>query len=143
MTIRPNGASAPSDWSNTSPPAISNTTSTFRPSFASSRRSFIPAGDASTATSAPSSSASARLSSVEAVAITRPAPSGLPSCTASDPTPPAAACTTTDSPGRSCAEVRYRCQAVRPWISSATAVASSTPSGMGNVSAAGAVAYSA
>ncbi len=37
-------------------------------------------------------------SSLEAVAITRPAPSGRPSWTASEPTPPAAACTTTLSP---------------------------------------------
>ena len=36
-------------------------------------------------------------------------------------------------PRRSWAEVRYRCHAVRPWISSASAVASSTPSGIGNV----------
>ena len=44
---------------------------------------------ASTAASAPSSSASARFSSVEAVAITRPAPKRLASWTASEPTPPA------------------------------------------------------
>jgi hypothetical protein len=59
----------------------------------------------STASSAPSSSASARFSSVDAVAITRPAPSGLPSWTASEPTPPAAACTTTLSPAASFADV--------------------------------------
>ena len=46
----------------------------------------------------PSSSASARFSSLEAIAITRPAPSGWPSCTASEPTPPAAEWTTTLSP---------------------------------------------
>src|SRR5580693_6467749 len=50
------------------------------------------------AASAPSSSASARLASVDALAITRPAPSGCPSCTATDPTPPAPECTTTLSP---------------------------------------------
>ena len=97
----------------------------------------------STAASAPSSSASPRLSSLEQVAITRPAPNGLPSWTAIDPTPPAAACTTTLSPGASLADVRYRCQAVRPWSSSASAVASLTPSGIGNVVAAGAATYSA
>ena len=39
------------------------------------------------------------MSSVDAVAMTRPAPHALASCTATLPTPPAAACTTTDSPG--------------------------------------------
>jgi hypothetical protein len=95
------------------------------------------------AASAPSASAVARFSSVDAVAITRPAPNDLPSWTASDPTPPAAAPTTTLSPGATCAQVRYMCQAVSPWSSSASAVPSSTPSGIGNVSDAGAVAYCA
>ena len=80
---------------------------------------------------------------VEASAITRPAPIGLPSWTASEPTPPAAATIATDSPGPTRPEVRYRCHAVRPWMSSASAVPSSTPSGIGKVSASGAVAYSA
>ena len=34
-------------------------------------------------------------------------------------------------PSRACAQVRYRCQAVRPWISSASAAPSSSPSGIG------------
>ena len=106
-------------------------------------RSVRPSAAPSTAASAPSSSASARFSSVEAVAMTRPAPIGLPSCTASEPTPPAAPCTTTLSPGATRPHVRYRCQAVRPCRTSASAVSSSTPSGIGNVSAPGAIAYSA
>ncbi len=97
----------------------------------------------STAASAPSSSASARFAWLEAVAITRPAPSGAPSWTASEPTPPAAAWTTTLSPARSCADVRYRCHAVRPWTSSASAAASDTSSGTAKVVAAGALANSA
>ena len=93
--------------SNTPPPAISSTTSTRSPWLASTQRvGEVLAASTSTAASAPSSSASARLSSLEAVAITRPAPSGAPSWTASDPTPPAAACTTTLSPG---AELRAPC----------------------------------
>ena len=55
------------------------------PPLASIRRSVSPSGSGSMATSAPSSSASARFSSLEAVAITRPAPSACPSCTASEP----------------------------------------------------------
>ncbi len=97
----------------------------------------------STATWAPSSSASSRFSSVDAVAITLPAPNARPSCTASEPTPPAAACTTTLSPSASRADVRYRCQAVRPWMSSASAAPSDTPSGIGKVVASGTTAYSA
>ena len=124
--------------SNTSPPAISKTTSTGWPRFASTSRSVRPSGAPSTATSAPSSSASSRFASVEAVAITRPAPIGRPSCTASEPTPPAAAWTTTLSPGATRPHVRYRCHAVSPCSSTASAVSSSTPSGIGNVSAPGA-----
>ncbi len=45
------------------------------------------------------------------------------------PVPPAAACTTTDSPPASRAEVRSRCQAVRPWTISASACPSVTSSG--------------
>src|SRR5881398_3520702 len=52
--------------------------------------------------------------------MTRPAPSGFPSWTARLPTPPAPDTTTTLSPSSSFAQVRYRCQAVRPWISSAS-----------------------
>ncbi len=59
------------------------------------------------------------------------------------PTPPAAETITTDSPGGIRALVLYRCQTVRPWISSASAVSSETPSGIGKVRSAGAVAYSA
>ena len=77
------------------------------------------------------------------MAITRPAPNGRPSWVASEPTPPAAAWTTTLSPGAIRAHVRYRCHAVSPWSSSASAVASLTPSGIGNVVAAGAAANSA
>ena len=66
----------------------------------------MPSGAASTAASAPSSSASARFSSLDAVAITRPAPIARPSCTASEPTPPAAAWTTTLSPSCTRALVR-------------------------------------
>ena len=58
-----------------------------------------PRASASIAASAPSSSARSRLACVEAIAITRPAPIGLPSWTASEPTPPAAATIATDSPG--------------------------------------------
>ena len=99
VTSRPNGASAASDASKIAPPAISKTTSTGLPRFASTSRSVRPSAAPSIATSAPSSSASARLSSVDAVAMTRPAPIGRPSWTASEPTPPAAEWTTTLSPG--------------------------------------------
>ena len=75
--------------------------------------------------------------------MTRPAPIGPPSCTASDPTPPAAACTTTLSPSASLAEVRYRCHAVSPWSISASAVASLTSASIGNTLAASAATYSA
>ncbi len=62
-------------------------------------------GEESTAASAPSSTHSACFSELEAVAITRPASKTRPSWTARLPTPPAPACTTTDSPGRVRAEV--------------------------------------
>ena len=97
----------------------------------------------STAASAPSSSVFARFSSVLAVAITRPAPNGFASCTARLPTPPAPEITTTDSPSASFALVLKRCQAVRPWMISASAAPSSTPSGIGKTVASCATAYSA
>ena len=56
--------------------------------------------------SAPSSVASARLSSLLALAITRPAPIGFASCSARLPVPPAAEWTTTVSPSRIWAAVR-------------------------------------
>ena len=84
-----------------------------------------------------------RFSSVEAVAITRLAPNGLASCTAREPTPPAPDTTTTDSPGASLAEVRNRCQAVRPCMSRASASSSSMSSGTGNTIDSCATAYSA
>ena len=93
-----------------------------------------PSAAGSIATSAPSSSASARFSSLEAVAITRPAPSAWPSCTAIEPTPPAAPWTTTLSPSATRAAVRYRCQAVVPWTIIASAVPSSRPSGIAKTS---------
>ncbi len=64
------------------------------------------------------------------VAITRPAPSGRPSWTASEPTPPAAECTTTLSPAATRAAVRYRCHAVIPWISERERRAVVEPSGI-------------
>ena len=77
MTRRPNGASASSDASKTSPPAISNTTSTWVAAVGlDAGGSVRPAGAESMAASAPSSSASSRFSALEAVAITRPAPIG-------------------------------------------------------------------
>ena len=143
VTIRPNGASAFRHSSNTRPPAISKTTSTRRPPLASLRAAARSSRSPSSATSAPSDSASSRLSSVEASAITRPAPIGLPSCVASEPTPPAAATTTTVSPSATRPTVRYRCQAVSPCSSSASAVPSLTPSGIGTVIASGTATYSA
>ena len=86
---------------------------------------------------------SARFSGVEAVATTRPAPKGFASCNASDPTPPAPETTTADSPAPSRAEVRNRCHAVNPWISSASAAPSSSPSGMSYTADECATAYSA
>jgi hypothetical protein len=50
------------------------------------------------------------------------------------PTPPAAACTTTLSPGCIRALVRSRCHAVSPWRITASAWASSTASGTGKLS---------
>ena len=50
--------------------------------------------------------ASSRLSGEDAVAITRPAPQARASWTATVPTPPAAACTTTDSPAARWAQLR-------------------------------------
>jgi hypothetical protein len=58
------------------------------------------------------------------------------SCTASEPTPLAAAWTTTVSPGRNPALPRNRCQAVSPCTSSASAAASCIAYGTGTVSAA-------
>ncbi len=95
------------------------------------------------ATSAPRSSASLRLSSVLAVAMTRPAPHSFASCTAIEPTPPAAACTTTLSPSARCALLRSSSHAVAPCTTRLSAVRSSTPSGTSNVVAAGATAFCA
>ena len=92
---RPNGASAPRRWSKTRPPAISKHDVDLLALVRLAERGPEVLVAGSTAASAPSSSASSRFSGVLAVAITRPAPSGLPSCTARLPTPPAAACTTT------------------------------------------------
>ena len=83
----------------------------------------------STATSAPRSRVSCRLSSLDAVAITRPAPHRLASCIATVPTPPAPACTTTDSPGARWVLVRSRCQAVAPCTRVVNAAPSSTAVG--------------
>ena len=88
------------------PPDISSTTSTWRPSFASRIAAVRSSASGSTAASAPSSSVFARFSSELAVAITRPAPNCLPSCTARLPTPPAPDTTTTLSPSASLAWVR-------------------------------------
>ena len=90
--MRPNGASASMPASNTRPPAISSTTSTGRPPLASTRRvGEVVRGDVDGGVGAELERASSRFSADDAVAITRPAPSALPSCTASEPTPPAAA----------------------------------------------------
>ena len=62
---------------NTRPPDISSTTSTPFPPLASIRAALRSSTAGSTTASAPSDSASARFSSVDAVAITRPAPNGL------------------------------------------------------------------
>jgi hypothetical protein len=75
--------------------------------------------------------------------MTRPAPKGLASWTAREPTPPAAAITTTVSPDASRADVLYKCQAVSPCNRRARATPSETPSGMSATDAAGATAYSA
>ena len=77
------------------------------------------------------------------VAMTRPAPSSWASWTARLPTPPAAACTTTVSPGASRALVRSRCHAVVPCSTKASAVVSSTSSGSAKVVAGWARACSA
>ncbi len=52
-------------------------------------------------------------------------------------------CTTTLSPAATRPAVRYRCHAVVPWMISASAVPSSTPSGIGKTRSLGAIAYSA
>lgn len=74
-------------WSVVLPPTMSSTTSTRRPPLASSSVAVMSSARESTATSAPSSRASARFSSLLAVAMTRPAPHALASCTAIVPTP--------------------------------------------------------
>src|SRR6266487_963276 len=125
------------------PPTASRMTSTRLPLLASTTRSVYPPAAPSTATSAPRSSASFCLSGLEAVAMTRPAPKIFASCTASEPTPPAAALTTTVSPGWSCALVRSRCHADRPCTRMASAAPSSMPSGTSIERAAGASAFSA
>ena len=119
MTRRPNGASARRHASKDSPPLISSTTSTGSPSFASRIAASRSSARESIAASAPSRRASSRFSSDEASPITRPAPIRFASCTASEPVPPAAAWTTTDSPSWSRAEIRSRLRAVRPCSSSA------------------------
>src|SRR6266496_2241692 len=129
--------------SKTGPPTISSTMSTPRPSLASRSRSLRRSGEPSSATSAPRSSASWRLPSVDAVAITRPAPQRFASCTSSDPTPPAAAWTTTVSPSAIRVLVRSRCHAVRPCETRARAWPSVVPSGMSKVRLSGARARSA
>ena len=72
-----------------------------------------------------------------------PAPIRFASCTASEPVPPAAAWTTTDSPSSSRAEIRSRLRAVRPWSSSAAACSSETSSGTGTRTASGTATFSA
>jgi hypothetical protein len=69
------------------------------------------------------------LAGVDAAAITWPAPKCFASWIASEPTPPAAAFTRTDSPQPSRALFRSTCHAVSPWMSSASACPSVTSSG--------------
>lgn len=97
----------------------------------------------STVASAPSSFARFRFSSLLAVAITRPAPHALASCTAIVPTPPAAAWTTTDSPASRWAFFFSSTQAVVPCTSIESAWRSSTPSGTSNAMCLFATAFSA
>ena len=132
VASRPNGASAARLASKVLPPTISSTTSTFLPPLAATSAALRSASPASTVTSAPRSAASCRFSGEEATPMTVPAPHALASCTASVPTPPAAACTTTLSPVARCVEVRSRCQAVSPCTISARACPSLTASGSGN-----------
>ena len=132
VTRRPNGASAPRLSSNTRPPAISSTTSTGSPRFASTSAAPRSSRVTSTAASAPSSSASARFSSVDAVAITRPAPQRLGELDRERADPAGRGVHDDARPGASFAEVRNRCHAVSPCRSSASAVASETPSGIAN-----------
>ena len=96
----------------------------------------------STATSAPRSRVSCRFASLEAVAITRPAPQSLASWIARLPTPPAPACTTTVSPACRWVLVRSRCQAVAPWTRVVSAWASETSSGTSNSSSGSAAIFS-
>ena len=112
------------------PPAVSSTTSTGSPPLASISAAVRSSASGSTAASAPSSSARSRRSGEPAVAITRPAPIGLRQLHRQ----------AADAAGgrvhhhalalaRAWREVRNRCQAVSPWISSASAASSSRPSG--------------
>ena len=75
--------------------------------------------------------------------MTFPAPQALASCTERVPTPPAAAWTTTDSPGARWVLVRSRCQAVSPWTSRDSAWPSLTLSGTGKLIAGCTSAFSA
>ena len=117
MTMRPNGARVRRQASNASPPLISSTASTSRPVVGLEDRRPRSSARESTVASAPSRAASSRFSSLEASAITRP-PARLASCTASVPVPPAAASTTTVSPGWSRAQRWTSACAVSPWSSS-------------------------
>ena len=131
VTIRPKGAIVRRRSSKALPPAISSTTSTISPPLASRISAWRSSLRESTATSAPSSRVRARFSSVEAIAMMFPAPIERAIWTQRLPVPPAAALTTTDSPGCMFAEIRRIASAVRPWISSPAAWSSSTPSGIG------------
>ena len=70
-------------------------------------------------------------------------PTAWPAGSAIVPTPPAPACTTTDSPSCRCVLVRSRCQAVAPWTSVVSAAASDTASGTGNSRRGSAATFSA
>ena len=129
-TIRPSGASAASSASKASPPLMWRTASTRSPPFASRIAAPRSSLRESTVASAPRRSTSARFSSLEARPITL-APARLASCTESEPVPPAAASTTTVSPGSSRAQRWTRPIAVRPWSRSAAAWSSLTSSGTG------------
>ena len=120
VTRRPNGASASRQASNAAPPHISRTTSTGSPLVrVEDRRLQVLGAGVDRRVGAQPLQASSRFASLDAMPITRPAPMRLASCTASEPVPPAAAWTTTDSPCCEPGRGPQQARAVRPWSSSA------------------------
>ena len=145
MTSRPNGASAFIDSSNTRPPAISkHRVDALAAVGLDQRAREVVRVDVDRRVGAELERERRASPRVEAVAITRPGAHVAPELDGQR----------ADAAGRgvhdhalalrpACADVRYRCQAVRPCSSSASAVASLTSSSIGNVVASSAATYSA